>query len=134
MQAATQTWNLAGHLYGDTLRPVPIPCVAPSSARRIFPSSKQVLVDGRADFFGSDLPKIRLSVQNARYDWSRQLDHFAADMVIVQADARLATELKTSPEWRCFSMTERYSRRSCRGCKNLIIEQIGAPSDRALGE
>jgi hypothetical protein len=108
MQVATQTWNLAGPFYGDTLPPVTIPCFAPSSARRIFASSKQVLVGGRADFLGSDLPKVRLSIQNARYDWSRQLNHFAADMVMVQPDARLATELKTSPEWRCFSMKERY--------------------------
>ena len=60
-------------------------------------------MDGRTDFFGNDLPKFRLSIQNARYDWSRQLDYFAADMVIVKPDARLATELKASLRWKMFS-------------------------------
>ena len=99
MQAATQTWNLAGHFYGGTLPSAAIPSVAPSKARRTFSCDKPVLEDGRADFFGSDLPKVHLSIQNARYDWSGQWDHFAADMVFVKPDARLATELKTSPEW-----------------------------------
>jgi hypothetical protein len=76
MQAATQIWNLAGHLYTNTLPPAAIPSAAPLSARLIFASGKQVLVDDLADFFAGDLPKIRPGIPNARYDWSRQLDCF----------------------------------------------------------
>jgi hypothetical protein len=36
-------------------------------------------------------------VQNAPYDWSRELDHFVVDKVIVKPDVPLATELKTWP-------------------------------------
>jgi hypothetical protein len=99
MQAPTQTWNLAGHFCAGTLPFAAIPSVAPSNARRTFWRGKRVLQDGGADFFGSDLPKVHLRIQIARYDWSRQWDHFAADMVFVKPAARLATELKTSPEW-----------------------------------
>jgi hypothetical protein len=102
MQPATQTWNLAGHFYANILPPALIPSVAPVNARRIFASGTPALVDGRTDFFGCDLPKIRPSIQNARYDWSRQLDAFAADMVIVKPGARLATELRPRPSGRSF--------------------------------
>jgi hypothetical protein len=90
-----------------------MPVVKASSARRIFASdqwggyliyrlypSKQVFIDGRADLFGRELSTTGLAIQNAGYEWSSQLDHFAVDMVIVKPDAPLATVLKTSPGWR----------------------------------
>ena len=90
-----------------------VPIVAASSARRIFASDqwggyliyrlypcKQVFIDGRADVFGSDHSNLAIGILNARYDWSRQLDHFAVDMVIIKPDVPLATVLKTSPGWR----------------------------------
>jgi hypothetical protein len=88
-QAATQIWNSAGQHDTKTFFTPVIPSVPPSGSRRIFArrqlnsrltyrsySSKQSFVNGRAE-----------------------LDHFAVDMVIVKPDARLATELKTSPGW-----------------------------------
>jgi len=89
-----------------------IPVVAASSARRIFASDqwggylvyrfypeKRVFVDGRADIFGSEISSLALGIQNARYDWKRQLDRFAVDMVIVKPDAPLASALKVSSDW-----------------------------------
>ncbi len=89
-----------------------IPTVASSNARRIFASdqwggyliyrlypAKKVFIDGRADVFGSELSSDALGVQNARYDWKRQLDRFAVDMVIVKPDAPLASALKVSSDW-----------------------------------
>jgi hypothetical protein len=50
--------------------------------------------------FGRELSGTGVAIQNARYDWSQQLDRFAVDMVLVKPDAPLATVLKTSPGWR----------------------------------
>jgi hypothetical protein len=109
---ASSASGFAGQFNTDTFPAGAIPSITASSARRIFASdqwsgyltyrlypSKRVFVDSRVDVFGVDLPQISLGIQNARYDWSYQLDHFAVDMVVVKPDAPLATELKTSPGW-----------------------------------
>jgi hypothetical protein len=89
-----------------------IPTIAASNGTRIFASdqwggyliyrlypAKKVFVDGRADVFGRDLSMLGLTIQNARYDWKRQLNRFAVDMVIIKPDAPLAAALKVSPDW-----------------------------------
>jgi hypothetical protein len=101
-----------GQFNADIFPAAAIPTVAASSAGRIFASdqwggyliyrlypAKKVFVDGRADVYGKDLSIVGLGIQNARYDWKRQLNRFAVDMVIVKPDAPLATELKVSPDW-----------------------------------
>jgi len=99
--------------FNPYLFPAPaIPVVAASSARRIFAidqwggyliyrlyPAKKVFIDGRADIFGTELMRAAIGIQNARYDWKRQLDRFAVDMVIVKPDAPLASALKVSSDW-----------------------------------
>lgn len=89
-----------------------IPVVAASNAHRIFATdqwggyliyrlypAKRVFIDGRADIFGSEVPKAAIGICNTRYDWKGQLDRFAVDMVIIKPDAPLAAALKVSPDW-----------------------------------
>lgn len=90
-----------------------IPVIESSSARRIFTydqwgdyliyrlyPARKVFVDGRSDFYGADFELSTLHLLEGGFDWSKQLRHFAVDMVIVKPNAPLSTLLKTAPGWK----------------------------------
>jgi hypothetical protein len=66
---------------------------------RLYPDIR-VFVDGRSDFYGSDLEQASLDVWNVRYDWQHQLGRWGIDTVLAPADTPLAGALKESGRWR----------------------------------
>ena len=59
-----------------------------------------VFVDGRSDFYGSDLEQASLDVWNVRYDWQQKLGRWGIDTVLAPAETPLAGALKESARWR----------------------------------
>lgn len=65
---------------------------------RFYPRQK-VFVDGRSDFFGTDLVTTYQHIVSARYDCETQLQRFGIDTVLIKPDEALATVLKRSGHW-----------------------------------
>ena len=66
---------------------------------RLYPSTR-VFMDGRSDFYGTELVSPYQHILSARYDWETDLQRFNIDTVLVKADAPLATVLKQSRNWQ----------------------------------
>ncbi len=66
---------------------------------RLFPKTK-VFVDGRSDFYGAEFGKQWGNVINVKYDWSKTLDRYRVDAVLLPVNAPLAATLKESRKWR----------------------------------
>lgn len=66
---------------------------------RLFPETK-VFVDGRSDFYGASFNKQYVNVMGVKYDWSKTLDSYGVDTVLLPVDAPLASTLKESRQWR----------------------------------
>jgi len=66
---------------------------------RLYPRIR-VFVDGRSDFYGSEVEQTCQDVLNVRYDWQQQLGRYRVDTVLLPAEAPLAGALKESGRWR----------------------------------
>ena len=66
---------------------------------RFYPDQR-VFLDGRCDFYGEHLGKEYLSLLNGAPDWSRILDKYQFDTVLIPADRSLGSLLKLCPDWR----------------------------------
>ena len=56
-------------------------------------------LDGRSDFFGSDLMERYTRVINARWDWEETLSKYSVDGVVLRPDAPVVSALKASRNW-----------------------------------
>jgi len=63
-----------------------------------YPESK-VFIDGRSDFYGDKFGQKYLDTMNGRYDWEQNLRRYNVDVVLLPADASLASTLKESERW-----------------------------------
>ncbi len=66
---------------------------------RLFPKTK-VFVDGRSDFYGTKFNEQYVNVMDVKYDWSKTLDRYRVDAVLLPVNAPLASTLKESRKWR----------------------------------
>ncbi len=66
---------------------------------RFYPAQR-VFMDGRSDFYGSELVGIYQHIMSAQYDWESDLKRFSIEAVMVKPDAPLAAVLKESPHWK----------------------------------
>jgi hypothetical protein len=66
---------------------------------RLYPEIR-VFVDGRSDFYGSDLEQTSLEVWNVHYDWQNKLGRYQVDTVLLPTETPLAGALKESGRWR----------------------------------
>ena len=61
---------------------------------------RRVFIDGRSDFFGSELGDEYLHAMQARWDWREVLDKHRIDVVLAPVAWPLTSVLKLDPAWR----------------------------------
>ena len=66
---------------------------------RFYPSER-VFLDGRSDFYGTELVTVYQHIMSAQYDWESDLRRFQINAVMLKPDAPLAAVLKQAPGWR----------------------------------
>jgi hypothetical protein len=65
---------------------------------RLYPKTK-VFIDGRSDFYGSDLEVKYREVVDVKYDWEANLARYGVETVVLSVDCPLATALKENSRW-----------------------------------
>jgi hypothetical protein len=61
---------------------------------------RKVFIDGRSDFYGSDLGNEYLDAMQAKWTWRKVLDKYGVDKVLSPVAWPLAAVLKQDPGWR----------------------------------
>ncbi len=62
--------------------------------------SQKVFVDGRSDFFGSEIGNEYLHVTNGQADWRKIMEKYGFKVVLLPKETALVQLLATQPEWR----------------------------------
>ena len=61
---------------------------------------QKVFVDGRSDFYGSEIGNEYLHAMNGQWDWKKIMAKYRFNMALLPIEGSLAQLLKQSPEWR----------------------------------
>ena len=61
---------------------------------------RKVFIDGRSDFYGSELGNEYLDAMQAKWTWRKVLDKYGVDKVLSPVAWPLAAVLKQDPGWR----------------------------------
>ena len=61
---------------------------------------QRVFIDGRSDYYGEEIGKAYLAIQEARPKWRELLAQYSFDTIFCPPDLPLVALLKTSPDWR----------------------------------
>jgi hypothetical protein len=60
----------------------------------------KVFIDGRSDFYGSEIGNEYLGLINGRWDWQQILGKYQFNLALVPTECAIAQLLKLSPDWR----------------------------------
>jgi hypothetical protein len=72
------------------------PCLV---ARAASCTPRKVFVDGRSDFYGSDVGNEYLGIINGRWDWQQILAKYRFNVALVPTESAIAQLLKLTPGW-----------------------------------
>ncbi len=66
---------------------------------RAFPRVR-VFMDGRSDYYGSELGELYLNLMSANHSWRETLEQYRVDAVVLPVDCALVGAMKESAEWK----------------------------------
>ncbi len=66
---------------------------------RLYPRTR-VFIDGRSDYYGSELELKVVNAMNVKYGWEDTMSHFGVDTILLPPSVPLTGALKMSSRWR----------------------------------